>query len=399
MVTGPDAEPLANVVTLLRAALAGTGPALLPVPGDTDMTGPGAAPADADHCEVPLRPGTALLIQTSGSTGTAKLVELCAAALLASAGATHERVGPPGRWALTLPLTHVAGWQVLVRGLLSTDPDDHLPAILPAGTPFTAAGFHQVLMQAEAENKAISLTSVVPTQLARILADIDAAAATSRLRVVLLGGAPTPEPLYSRSQQAGIKVVRTYGSTETCGGCVYDGTPLQGVHARTTSGGRLLLAGPVLASGYRDAHNASGERFIEEDGQTWFVTSDLADIGDDGRVSIRGRVDDVIITGGEKVLPTDVERALAAVAGIGEAIVVGIPDERWGQAVVAVVTSTADEPPPDLQHVREVVALTLGRHAAPQHLLVVDSIPRHGIGKPDRRAVAALAVGRLGTPR
>jgi len=398
VVSGPDAEPLAEVVTLLRGALAGTGPALLPVPGDTEVTGTGAL-ADADSDEVQLRPGTALLIRTSGSTGTAKQVELSAAALLASARATHQRVGPPGRWALTLPLTHVAGWQVLVRGLLSPDPDDHLPAILPAGSPFTAARFHQVLVQAEGVNKAVSFISLVPTQLARMLEDLDAAAAASGLRVVLLGGAPTPEPLYSRAQQAGINVVRTYGSTETCGGCIYDGIPLRGVRARTTAGGRLLLAGPVLASGYRDASSAPGERFLVEDGQTWFVTSDLADIDDAGTVSIRGRVDDVIISGGEKVLPADVERTLAGVAGIGEAIVVGIPDERWGQAVVAVITSTFDGPLPGLSQVREVVALALGRHAAPQHLVVVDTIPRHGIGKPDRRAIAALAVERLDAAR
>jgi len=399
VVTGPGAEPLADVVTLLRAALAGTGPALLPVRGDTDVMGPGATPAAAEQAEVPLRTGTALLIRTSGSTGAAKLVELSAAALLSSARATHERVGSPGRWALALPLTHVAGWQVLVRGLLATDPDDQVPAILHDEAPFTAATFQQVLAQAEADKRPISFTSLVPTQLSRILEHPDATAAASRLRVVLLGGAPTPEPLYRRALQAGIKVVRTYGSTETCGGCVYDGIPLRGVQARTTAQGRLLLAGPVLASGYRDGEGAPGETFVVQGGQTWFLTSDVADIGDDGTVSIRGRADDVVITGGEKVLPADVEQTLAGVAGIGEAIVVGIPDERWGQALVAVVTNTPDAPLPDLKHVREVVARVLGRHAAPRHLLVVDTIPQHGIGKPDRRATAALAVERLGTPR
>lgn len=378
VVEGPDAPPLAELLDRLRSVLDGTGPALLPLAAG----GPGRVVREAARLDRPLRDGTALLLPTTGSTGTPKVVELSATALLAGARATHARVGPPGRWLLPLPLTHVAGWQVLVRGLLA-DPGEQRPHRLPDG-PFTATAFADAVEQA---TPAVRFTSLVPTQLARVLDDARAGRAAATLAAVLLGGAAAPPQLLARAARAGVRVVTTYGSTETCGGCVYDGAPLDGVRTALTDDGRLRLAGPVVASGYRDGSPG----FDDVDGTRWFTTSDLARL-DGGRVEVLGRADDVIVSGGENVSPAAVERVLLAQAGVHEALVVGVPDLAWGTAVVALVA--ADDGVDDAR-LRSAVADALGRPHAPRHVLRVGSLPRMGIGKPDRRAAADLAARTL----
>ena len=220
-----------------------------------------------------------------------------------------------------------------------------------------------------------------------MLDDPDATAATARLRAVLLGGAAAPRHLLDRAHAAGVRVVTTYGSTETSGGCVYDAVPLDGVVPALTDDGRLRLSGPVLASGYRDGSAGFGD----DDGTRWFTTSDLARLTD-GRVEVLGRADDVVVTGGENVSPAAVERVLLAEPGVEDAVVVGVPDLEWGAVVVALVvagTSTTDT------SLRRAVADRLGRHHAPRHVLRVGALPRLGIGKPDRRAAADLAARTL----
>lgn len=377
VVDGPDAVPVPALVDRLRAALDGTGAALLPVATGT----PGEAVVAAARLDEPLREGTALLLATSGSTGAPKVVELPASALLAGARATCARVGPPGRWLLALPLTHVAGWQVLVRGLLAAS-REQMPAGLPPG-PFTAAALVDAL---EAADPAPRWASLVPTQLTRVLDDDRATRAAEGL-TVLLGGAAAPQRLLRRASEAGVRVVTTYGSTETSGGCVYDGRPLDGVRV-AVDGGRLRIGGDVVATGYRDG--APG--LATQDGTRWFTTSDLARLTDDGRVEVLGRADDVVVTGGENVSPAAVEQVLHAVDGVEAVVVVGVPDEEWGQAVVAVVAGARL---PDLEVLRGAVAERLGRAHAPRHLVVVDEIPLLGIGKPDRRAAAELAARTL----
>ena len=377
-VDGPGAVALPDLLHRLRAALDGSGPALLPVAAGA----PGEAVVAAAHLDRPLRPGTALLLPTSGSTGTPKVVELSAAALRAGAAATHIRVGPPGRWLLALPLSHVAGWQVLVRGLLAA-PAEQEPQTHPTGA-FSAGAFADAL---RAAGPPVRFASLVPTQLARVLDDPDATAAAARLRGVLLGGAAAPGRLLERASTAGVRVVTTYGSTETAGGCVYDGVPLDGVAPALTADGRLRLSGPVLASGYRDGSPG----FDDEDGTRWFTTSDLARLHD-GRVEVLGRADDVVVTGGENVSPAAVERVLLAEPGVEDAVVVGVPDQEWGAAVVALVVA---DPSATDARLRAAVADRLGRHHAPRHVLRVDALPRLGIGKPDRRAAADLAARTL----
>jgi O-succinylbenzoic acid--CoA ligase len=375
-VDGPDAPDLTALVRRLEQALDGSGPALLPVAAGE----PGRAVVEAAHLDRPPAPGTALLLPTSGSTGVPKVVELSAAALLTSARATHARVGPPGRWLLALPLTHVAGWQVLVRGLLA--PEDRRVPVRVTG-PSTADAVAAAL---DAADPAVAYASLVPTQLGRLLDSPDATRAASAL-TVLLGGAAAPAALLDRARRAGLTVVTTYGSTETSGGCVYDGLPLDGVTTSLTTDGRLRLSGPVLATGYRDGSPG----FATQDRVRWFTTSDLARL-DGGRVEVLGRADDVVVSGGENVSPAAVERVLLEVAGVRDALVVGVPDVQWGSAVVALVV--ADDGVSD-EALRAAVAGRLGRHHAPRHVLRPAAIPQHGIGKPDRRAAAELAARTL----
>ncbi len=427
-----------EALVALSAALDGSGPALLPVAADLsgDGDGPGVVRSG-------VATEVALLLPTSGSSGPPRLVELSAAGLLASAAASHARLGGPGQWLLALPLTHVAGWQVLVRSLVAgcapavaTGGGSGWPAALAAvleagdGVPDVhdhregaGRGVPDVHDHREGAGQGVPdvhdhgggvgrggegpgrrYAALVPTQLARLLDDPAATAAAAGLDAVLLGGAATPSALARRAAAAGVRVVAGYGMTETCGGCVYDGDPLDGVDVRVDATGRIQLAGPVLARGYHDdgagpgstGAGSDGTGFAVHRGMRWFATPDVGHVDEGGGLTVLGRLDDVLVTGGEKVSPAAVEAALADLEGVREALVVGVPDAEWGQAVVALVVARGA--PPDPEHVRAHVADRLGRPSAPRHVLVVADMPRRGPGKPDRRAAAGLAARRLGRP-
>ncbi|TWP47807.1 AMP-binding protein [Lentzea tibetensis] len=320
--------------------------------------------------EAPLRgweTRAALGVTTSGSTGAPKTVLLSASALLASAEATHARLGGPGTWLLALPTTHIAGIQVLVRSIVAGT----TPVAMDLAAGFRPMGFAvdaRPVLAAPGRH----YTALVPTQLARIVAgEGPGLAALRSFDAVLIGGAATPAPLLEHARSLGVRVVTTYGMTETAGGCVYDGVPLDGVEVSTD--GVISLAGPMLALGY-----LGGPQF-----GTWFRTGDLGRFAD-GRLSVLGRADDVIVTGGANVAPTLVEQALIGVDGVREACVVGVPDEEWGQAVVAAVVGSASE-----DVLREAVRSLVGREAVPKRLAFVSSLPLRGPGKVDRAAVAA----------
>jgi O-succinylbenzoic acid--CoA ligase len=245
-------------------------------------------------------------------------------------------------------------------------------------------------------------TSLVPTQLLRILTDPDATAALTTFDAVLVGGASTPQALLDDAAQAGVRVVTTYGMSETCGGCVYDGVPLDGV---TVSGsqsaapdqpvrpGRVSITGPVVARGYRDMPRHPSFVLTPGDRYRTFVTEDLA-VLDAGAWRVVGRVDDVIVTGGIKIDPGIVESVLIRVKGVREVLVTGVPDATWGAAVTAVVVAGPDGPP-SLEALRQAAAYAHGAAAAPKHLVLVDEVPLRGPGKPDRAAVRELATAEL----
>lgn len=405
-----DGDPRA-VYLALRDALTGDGPAVLPrqhVEGG--VSGPIRAEAGVP-ASVPRN--VALVVETSGSTGTPKRVALSADALLASAAASAGAIGgqEPGvaRWVLALPAHYIAGANVLVRSIVAGTE----PVILPPGH-FDPVAFCDAAAGLDADQR---FTSLVPVQLARLLdAAVDAAsdgddAMLTTLRgfdALLIGGQALQPELRKRALDAGLRIVRTYGSSETGGGCVYDGVPLGTVHVRE-SDGRLELGGPVLAEGYLDASGGiDRERtdsvFHLDDGIRWYRTGDLGSVDPDGVVSVMGRADNVIISGGEKVSLDAVERSVRRVSGFQEAVVVAADSEEWGQVpAVAVVRQKRQAPereqPPApeqrLAEVRRQVQADLGHAAAPSHVVVLGELPQLSSGKPDRVTITRIVAQQL----
>ncbi len=391
-----SAAPGAELTLLpaLRAALSGDGPALLLHP-TARAADPRLRPGEplTDHEDDPQDP-TAVVVATSGSTGTPKGVLLPSSALLASAAATHERLGGPGTWLLALPVDHVAGLQVLVRGLVAAT----TPTLL-AG--FDVARFVAATDHLRARAAGRRYTSLVPTQLVRLLeAGGTATAALAGYDAVLVGGAALAGPVLAAAVGAGVRVVTTYGMSETSGGCVYDGLPLNGVRVAVDDTDRVRISGPTLARGYRrldDDNDSTATSFsVDEHGRRWFTTDDLGcwtgPGAGAGRLRVLGRADDAVLTGGLTVAPAPVEAALLELAPVAESLVVGAPDHEWGQRVVAVVVLRPGYPAPTLAELRAHVAHTVSPEAAPRQLLVLDRLPLRGPGKPDRQAVVQLAL-------
>jgi O-succinylbenzoic acid--CoA ligase len=363
-------DSVRSVARALAEALSG-GAAVLPV-----------AAAERDRLVAAARPDVdsdaAVLIATSGSAGEPKIVELSAATLMASAEATHGRIGGPGHWLLALPVRHIAGLQVLVRSALAGTE----PAVLDLSDGFRADAF------TDAANAVLSrprprYTALVPTQLARLLdAGGTALDALRGFDAVLVGGAAPPPALMERARLAGARVITTYGMTETAGGCVYDGRALRGVRVRVDGQGRLLIGGPTLATGYRLQPELTAAVFAGG----WVRTGDFGRMRRDGTLEILGRSDDVIITGGEKVPAELVERALETSPAVAESCVVGLADPHWGQLVAAAVVAGPGGVP-DVGELRASVRDLAGPAAVPKLIEVVSMLPRRGIGKVDRQAV------------
>lgn len=354
----------------LQGILDGHDAALTPVAPDTDPS-----VLTALRVDEPIDDDIALVVTTSGTTGTPKGAMLTAAALLASAAATHERLGGPGRWLLALPPHHIAGIQVLIRSLQA----DTTPVQLDVATGFDVTRLPAAVAELGSGRR---YTSLVATQLAKALNAPQSTAALAELDAVLLGGGPAPQPILDAAVSAGVRVVRTYGMSETAGGCVYDGVPLSGVGVRIGDDGRIAIGGPTLARGYR---NPVVPDPFDEPG--WFQTDDVGALDSLGRLAVLGRADDAISTGGLTVLPGPVEAVLSAHPAVADCAVFGIADDRLGQRVVAAVV-VAGTTPPTLDALRAHVAESLDATAAPRELHVVSTLPRRGIGKLDRKALA-----------
>lgn len=376
--------------------------------------------------------GVDMVLRTSGSTtGTGKLVGVSMDALVASARATHKRLGGPGIWVLALPAYHAAGVQVLVRAAVAGthvfnaykeggfDPQ-HLAQVIDAacvaaadcdaGSSFDddavsscaggVGGEAEGALAADDSGRACPVyTSLVPTQLRRALDDEQLRGALARLDAVLIGGAAADAQLLEQAKAAGIRVVTTYGMSETCGGCVYDGQPLPGVSMDVDQAtGAIWLSGPMLATGYLGDEERTRRCFVSrpqagEPARRWFITSDRGHIVD-GRLQVLGRLDDVIISGGIKVEPGPIEALLALNPLVSECAVVGLPDLQWGQVVTAVVVPASmpglgrvDEGA-ILAQIRVYLEQKLSGAQCPKQVLLADALPYKGIGKVDRRALA-----------
>ena len=383
-------------------------PLLVPIgPGED----PARVRADLSRRITRIPARTDLILRTSGSTtGTGRLIAMSAAALVASARATHARLGGPGTWLLPLPAHHVAGLQILIRSLEAGTE----PVVVDTSAGFSPTALADALDSARLSTGAAAsrlYVSLVPTQLVRVLQDPVVGRALSDADAVLLGGAAADPALLARARTAGVTVVTTYGMSETGGGCVYNGRPLAGVEVAiqdpdAEGAGRILLSGPVLAEGYLRSSGRrpgdspggrpdDGEGFHRSGGKRILATSDRGRLHPDGRLEVLGRLDDVIITGGVKVEPRHVEEALTGIDGVAEACVVGLPDEQWGSTVVAAVVLEPVGQPGDPDRwdgaaLRETARARLDGAHAPKRVVVLEALPLRPSGKVDRREVARL---------
>jgi O-succinylbenzoic acid--CoA ligase len=311
-----------------------------------------------------------LVVETSGSTGAPKRVLLSRDAVLASVHASARRLGASGQWLLALPPPYVAGVQVICRSLVAGQG----PVLLEDHASFAEA--------TAALGDTARFVSLVPTQLHRLLdTDVDA---LRTFHTVLLGGGPIDPALRRRAAIAGVHVVGTYGSAETAGGCVYDGHPLDGVALAFDRDGRIRIAGPTLFEGYDGDPALTAEVLVDG----WFVTSDAGRLDEDGRLQVLGRVDDMVVSGGVNVPAPAVAARLREHPSVLAAEVLGVPDEEWGDRLVAYVVVSTDGL--DLDEARAWVGEAHPRSWAPRHLVHVDEIPLLANGKPDRVRMRAL---------
>lgn len=324
---------------------------------------------EAELSEFDLPSKAAYLMRTSGSaSGTGKIVLLSTESLVASAEATAQALGGAGRWTVCLPPAHIAGFQTIFRSLLAGTE----PIWAGRGTPSEIVQATREYREGER-----AFLSLVPTQLVRLLDDKVATATARRYHAILLGGAGCADSVLEQAREAGLNIVQTYGMSETCGGCVYDGFPIGDTSVNVEDDGRIVLSSSCVAVGY-----AGGERFVGT-----FRTADCGSVDSQGKLSVLGRLDRAITTGGVTVIPEVVEQHLAE-CGCGEAVVVGVDDATWGQAAVAVVEN-------GVPNVRNLLAQRLEKGWVPRRIvrlaaLGLDDFPRLSSGKPDRSALETI---------
>ncbi|MGB2738067.1 MAG: AMP-binding protein [Candidatus Nanopelagicales bacterium] len=400
---GPDG--VLALAAELPDALNGAGPAIAPIPvGPPSYVQRVLAAVRPDDPSAPLEhENVAVVVTTSGSMGEPRGVLLPGSALIASAKATNARLGDPARWVIALPAHHVAGLQVLVRAHLSGIPPVPLDSVGGAAH-FSAEEFAHATRAARAmadvDGSALR-TALVPTQLARIVATgMDASDTLTAYDTILLGGAAAPRGLIRRAVSLGAHVVTTYGMTETSGGCVYDGTPLNGVTVKIADAdeagvGRVEIMGAIVGRGYRLRPDLTATLFSPG----LHRTSDLGRIDDLNRLEIVGRIDDVVQVGGINVSVSAVEAAVNDTAEVSEAAVVAVPDDQWGSKLTAFVVPDPTDPTAGDRVVSAVVshsADVLGAEARPRQVVVVATLPTLPAGKVDRAELRKAAAARIG---
>ncbi len=331
-----------QVVEALKDALDGTGPAV--TFGQSDRL------VVPDNC--------AVVIPTSGSTGEPKDVALSAEALRTSARAAHHFLGASHgeKWSLLLPITHIAGVNVLVRAIeLGTTPQD-----MKSPTEYTA---------------------IVPTQLHRALhGESILLHHLQNAKAVLVGGAASSDALLNLARENGINTVTTYGMSEMSGGCIYNNEPLDGVEVRVNEEGAIELAGPMQAIGYLNAPKLWNET---TDGK-WFTTSDGGEIRD-GKVFVTGRLDDQINTGGKKISLSIIDNFLHEKFPRQRFASLALPDKEWGEKLVLVIDGSMDH-----AMIKNALRDEFGGHSVPKQILSNQEIPLISIGKPDRKKLRQL---------
>jgi O-succinylbenzoic acid--CoA ligase len=286
---------------------------------------------------------------------------------------------------LALPVQYIAGTNVVARSLTAGT----TPVLAPPGR----LSRDRVLEAVAAMEDPVRYTALVPAQLSRLVdeAEGDEAAGDDALRRalagfsrILVGGQATPAPLIERATALGWHLTRTYGSSETCGGVVYDGAPIGRSVVRIVDG-RIELGGPTLAEYYLSDPERTERTFVDHDGARWYCTDDAGELVE-GMLRVLGRLDDTIVTGGLKVRLGDVERIVREQPGLADAVVVAGQHPEWGEVPVVVTTAR-----PSLEEVRRAVAAELPPEARPDRIMTVDALPLLPSGKPDRLAAARVA--------
>ena len=382
----PGPRGVQDLLAALSDAFNGTAIAPVPVTSVTVSDTYVAQILQAIRPEIALESdGVAVVLTTSGSTGSPRGVLLSADALTASAQGAAELVGIPAAdsaWLVGIPVTSAGGFAVVVRSWLAGFEPETLPSVGGA-VPFRTEDFVSCTRQLtqRASGRAL-LTSLVPTQLARILDDAEGRSTLGAYSAILVGGARFDSSIRERAQAAGVTVLSTYGLTETCGGCVYDGKVFPGVSVRIAPDGEVLIQGDVLALGYRLDTALTAQRFIDG----WLHTGDIGSM-DEGTLSIVGRRDDIVTVKGVNVATGVVERVISAISGVDACAVIATPHEIDGYRLTAFIVSRQDL----TSIITATVAEQLGPVAAPSSISAIASLPVLPNGKTDRAALAVRA--------
>ena len=380
----PGSLGVASVLADIRRAVLGDGEPIALLPAGPEQLRARSLAAVAIH--EPVDPDTAIVITTSGSTGHPRGVELSRKALRASVDACHSHFLGPGRWVTAMPAHHVGGLMTIVRSIVAGfDPVVHDG--IGGAAAFTAEDFAVTTALAYSKTRGEPLyVSLTPTHLDRLIREPVGIAALSRYGAVLSGAAATPPELLITLQRNGIRVARSYGMTETCGGVVYDGKPIAGVEIGVEVG-RVRVTGPMVARGYRGPADLSAGVFSTTDqGVPSMLTADLGSLVD-GILTVTGRSDDVVQVGGQSVDLAAVTAVVRSLPGVVDAVVVAVPDREWGSIPMALVVGAI---PASFD---AVIGQQLGRAAVPRSARLVADLPRLASGKVDRLAAIEIVSG------
>jgi o-succinylbenzoate---CoA ligase len=399
----PGMGGVLKLASVIGPALDGTGPAVAPIAaGSESFITQTLEALRPDDPRFPLESSDiAIVSATSGSTGTPKGVMLSQQALTASATAFGNRFGTNNRWVVSMPAHRIAGIMVLVRSWFHNSPFEIDPSVGGART-FEAAAFAATTMRAVRESNKDGrslMVSLVPTQIARLLESGSVGIeALQSYDLVLSGAAATSKPMLNKLRELGIKVSVSYGMTETCGGCVFDGRPLDGVKISLgtkddVEPGRVTISGPVAASGYRLRPDLDAVSFIS--GQ--IQTHDVGKLDSSGLLHILGRLDDVVTVGGVNVALSAVESLIRHHPAIEDVAVIDLQDELWGSIPIAYAVTRTHVPDTSnlISEIQSTIRDQIGRAAVPRTVQFVSALPMLDSGKIDRISLRMQAATEL----
>lgn len=391
LIVEPGPDSVRALTKALEETLQDDGPALALVPGPASASARRTAALEAAvRTDSPMEADDiALIVPTSGSSGESRGVMLSRTAVRSAVRGATEVLGPGGLWLTALPVTGIGGLLTVLR----TVQVGHQPVIWPGvggAQPFTAESFVEAALDCQRKAQGHgrpAYLSLVPTQLAR-LDTPEALAALAGFRAVLVGGSALPTWARQRAQDAGARIIETYGATETCGGVIYDGQPLPGVELQIcepdeSGRGQIRVGGPTIATGYRLRPDLTERRF--RDG--WFCAPDRGHL-ENGQLVIDDRTDQTIKVGGHKVSLSAIANVVRGHPRVIDAVAIAEPDDEWGLVPVCYVIgdeSAITSSDFDHEHLAERLTFAvrdrLGRASSPRRIEFVYDLPVGPTGK------------------